>query len=142
MSNKILTRLDGAVAATASGMTRRRLLRRAGGTALAMSFGTAFAWQRPDLAHAGQIACGGYPNCRDTRCYSNGTCHNTSASRRQYYASGTCAPYQGGISCWNEQHGCLWRCCDCCVDYNTGSIACSGCGGSRWACLCRGIISC
>lgn len=138
---RLLNRLDSTMEATARGLTRRRLMQRAGTGALGVAFGTAYLWQRPDLASGQHTACQGIL-CSSTRCYDSGYCHCTTRTKRRAYTRGYCLGCDGGTACWTEQHGCLWRCCDCCADYDTLWYTCDFCGGFFWACVCRGIVSC
>ena len=137
-----LATLDHAVLATARGITRRRLLRRAGSGAFGLLVAGAFFSRTAEEAFADQVACsaGGIPVCSSTRCYSNGTCHNTLQTRPAYHNTGTCTTSN---HCWLEQPAnCIWQCCDCCVNYNTGFEACNSCAGIYWGCACRAILAC
>jgi hypothetical protein len=132
------TAADGVVIGAARALTRRRLFRRAGGVVLGGTLGVAFVGERtkPSLAQ-GQTACPSVALCSSTRRYGDGTCHHTLRSKRGGYLQYNCLFSNNYPQCWTEQHGCLWVCCDCCVDYNTGSGLCSSCGGAFYACICR-----
>lgn len=132
--------VDRIVVATAHKMNRRRFLRRTGGAALAAAYGTALLHSPP--AWADQIACSNLVAlCNGTRCYSDGTCHDTSESRPGGYNHFDCNYKNATAQCWTETHSCTWRCCDCCVNYNTGSGLCNACS-SYYACICRAQLHC
>jgi hypothetical protein len=129
---------EGLVIRAARELTRRRLLRRSGEAVLGGTLAAAFVGARtqPSLAQ-GQTACPTVAICNSTRCYPDGTCHNTARTKPAGYLQFNCIYSGGPTQCWTEQHGCFWVCCDCCVDYNTGSGVCQNCGAFYYACVCR-----
>jgi hypothetical protein len=135
-----VTAVDRIVAGTAQKMNRRRFLRRTGGVALAAAYGTALFGEVP--AWADQLACNdSVAICNSTRCAPGGYCHDTSQTRPGGYDHFDCNYKNWPTQCWTEGHSCTWRCCDCCVDYNTGTGLCVSCS-SYWACTCRDILHC
>jgi hypothetical protein len=133
-----LNRVDQLVLFAARGMTRRRLLRRTGGLALSGALGAVFLGPAAQNAAAASRACGGAVVCASDRCTSLGHCRDNTiiGVRPGGYLHGDCF-YSSGTQCWTEQFDCLWVCCDCCVNYNTGFGACTNCGGGYYACVCR-----
>lgn len=134
-----MTVIDGieqGVATVARGITRRRLLRRAGKGALGVAFGTAYLWHRPLPAYAGQFCSGA--RCNETRCYDTGRCHCTCRTRPATYQGWTCNQC-GDYGCWIT--GSCYRCCDCCVDYVVSGVRCGGdCPGG--GCSPRAMYEC
>jgi hypothetical protein len=129
---------------TARGVvTRRGLIKRTSGTALASALGLAYlgSGDRAELAFAaGDHVCGPSPYCGQDHCYSDGHCHETSNRKPQAYGGGYCIGSQSNyVNCWPVcASGIKYRCCDCCVQANIGSGACSNCGSSGWdKCICR-----
>jgi hypothetical protein len=138
-----LNRLDAAVARSARGLTRRRLLRNAGGAALGASLAMSLSGTKESRAAVLDAGgCSGSPQCSDTRCYADGGCHNTTQTKWRDYAGGSCTCASCSQHCWpSSYNGRATRCCDCCVDYNTGGSTCSSSscgGGSWWRCHCWG----
>jgi hypothetical protein len=137
---------DRVVAASARGLTRRRILRNASGVALGGVVATAYAFRTP--AEAGHCSsssysgpCGPSPLCGPCRC--NGyrcVVPGSSGCWQQWscYVEERCCADSGVRNCWCEGS---YRCCDCCA-YDPGckDTACStsSCGGNYWVCICRG----
>lgn len=134
---------DRLVLFAAKKITRRRLFRRASGAALTASYGVAF-FGRTEMAWANYTACNAtgakVALCSSTRCYTSGNttlCHNSLQTKPGGYNKFDCFYSSSGSQCWLEQYGCTWTCCDCCVDYNTGSGTCLHCSSLMWGCICR-----
>jgi hypothetical protein len=128
------------VTRAATAVTRRRLLRNAGGAALSIALGGAFL-ARPQAAWAygcydAAGPCGPSPLCYYTTC-SGGQCagNKTKRSHNLYNCSGSNA------NCWSEycECGATWagryNCCDCCGPGGGGPNC--GCGTT---CICRSVI--
>lgn len=123
-------------------ITRRRLLRNAGGAALALSLGGAFLG-KPDVARASYGCydpngpCGPSPICNGLNC-SGGECG--SGMTRRTHDNFDCSGASN--NCWSTHCECgstwagLWSCCDCCAS-NGGGNHCGSCG---YACICRSVI--
>lgn len=137
---RAITFPDRVAAGAAVGLTRRRFLRTAGGTALGVSLGSAYFFSRSGVADAvGSCSthpCGPSPLC-------SGTCNGYlcwSCYRRPYNGS-VCASPQTA-NCWTETCSSgtwagTWNCCDCCCP-NQGGNSCSGCPNSTYRkCICR-----
>jgi hypothetical protein len=146
MTHTATTIADAVATRSAFLVTRRRLLRNAGGVA----FGVALTTAMPQKASAcqgpyGNTQCGPNPYCSSNRCYDSGACHNSTTTQPRGYASADCiASGSGYINCWcvcSAGHN-IYRCCDCCVDYPAGGTCNSGScgGGSWWKCSCLGTI--
>lgn len=137
---------DDVVRGMAATLTRRRLLRRTGTAALALTMGGAFlgkaerAWAIGTCYGLGNGPCGPSPLCSGT-CSSDGRCH---LCYRRKYATYTCDTTGTVANCWTEYCNCgtswpgTWSCCDCCCPSGGGS-ACSGCGSTS-ACICRKLV--
>jgi hypothetical protein len=137
--SQALAKVDRFVLGAADQMTRRRMFRRGGGLAMTTAFGAAFLGSRTEgaLANHGPI-CRNSIRCASDRCQSNGHCDNDLRTKPGGYNRFNCFYSGGGFTqCWTEQHNCLWVCCDCCVDYNTGFGQCANCPGIMHACICR-----
>jgi hypothetical protein len=133
------------VARTATGITRRRLLRRAGGVALGAALAAAYldkvatdpafavtCFGHGDI-HCGLACktepCGPSPKCGDNHCHANGQCMQNdvggSHTKGRTYEGGECTAlpdvdYRG--NCWcNCSGGKMRRCCDCCQENDTGA---------------------
>jgi len=142
MTKTLSTSSAAIVEATARGLTRRKLLRNAGGVALGTSLATALVLRGPEPAYgcASSSPCGPAPLCGCTRCNDgynwqcDGAEDNTDPAR---WGSGSqpCSPSYG--NCWNEGG---YHCCDCCArdaGCTTGS-SCYSCGSGTWhKCICR-----
>lgn len=137
-------------AARGTALTRRRFLRNAGCAAVSTSFVLAMGTRANashvsgcgDLKADGRV-CGPSPYCSSSRCYESGACHNSTRTKPRAYASNYCiGSGDGYVNCWcTAAFGNKYRCCDCCVDYNTGGNACqSNCGSGWYACICNGYI--
>lgn len=127
----------------ARGMTRRRLLRRAGSVALGAAVTTAYLGRGGSevaVACTNPSPCFGAPLCGGHRC--NGYLCRSGRADTNYmcYAAYRCCGNAGVDNCW-EHTQTRTRCCDCCA-LNAGCTTggrCSGCGGGVWhACICKG----
>ena len=133
---------DTIVAATAKGLSRRRMLGNAGSVALGAALFTALG-AKSDVAEAqcaSAYPCGPAPMCGCDRCndgYSwqcDGAEPNTDPAR---WGPGSqpCSPSYG--NCWMS--GSI-HCCDCCAYFptcRTGAL-CYNCGAGNWyKCICR-----
>jgi hypothetical protein len=137
---------DTLVAGAARGMTRRRVLRNAGGFALGAAATVAYAGTRPDIAAACTYwsGCGPAPRCADYRCTGykcNGGRSDTAWALWQG-GSAPCSGDSGVDNCWTIcQSGTKYFCCDCCA-YRpscTAGDSCYNCGSSGWRkCICKG----
>jgi hypothetical protein len=133
--------LDDFVVKSAVGLTRRRLLRSAGTAALGATLATTFTGSRSARASAlASDGCSGSPQCSADRCYSDGGCHDTSESQWREYGYADCQCASCTTHCWPVCYSGAWyRCCDCCMDYDTGGGSCSNCpSGAFYKCHCWG----
>jgi hypothetical protein len=128
------------VESSARGLTRRRVLRNAGGIGLGAAVATAFLGRNAKLAHACDYSgpCGPSPLCGTFRC--NGYRCDTNYASWARWESGPapCLGNSGVNNCWEESG---YRCCDCCA-YNPGCqhtpCVYLSCGHNTWQCICRG----
>lgn len=151
------------VALTATGITRRRLVRRAGEVALGAAMAGAFLDRvATDPSYAltcwGQNGCGSEckredcgpsPPCGDNHCRDDGECANYQEprhhTRNRYYGDDQCrgeVQNDFSVNCWcNCFSGNVHRCCDCCQENDTGDWRrCHNCGvnNENWyRCFCR-----
>lgn len=153
---------DRLVLGAANRITRRRLFRRAAGTALGASLGLAFldkvavdpayavtCFGRPDdcgvQCKSGDL-CGPSPGCGSNHCLGNGQCTHDGGTRHRFYEQGTCQqPIANKQNCWCSCSGNrrMRRCCDCCQQNSTGVDArCTSCpNGQTWyKCVCSVVI--
>ena len=122
---------DGAATRLAGVITRRTLLRRAGGAALGagLAWGLAGGTQTSRAMGSPNHPCGPSPYCNSDRCF-NGQCSNAAG---RHYSTNSCWPNHAG-GCWPEDYRSsgkgLWECCDCCsFDHLSGAHICTpGCG--------------
>jgi len=122
----------------ARGLTRRRVLRNAGSTAIGAALSTAYLGSGPEgtafAMGTPTSPCGPSPLCPSGVCNGSGGC----SCYGRVYATYTCNP-GGGSGCWTEDYrsrgGHLWKCCDCCC-LSGGGNSCSGCFNHN-ACICR-----
>jgi hypothetical protein len=148
---RALTRPSEAlVAASARGLTRRRMFRNAGGVALGAAVATAYFRPGGAEAQCGNPpgACGPAPLCGCSRCNAgpNDQCDVAEARvEKARWGSGAqpCIRRDGRVNCWQE--GSIW-CCDCCVR-NAGcqvTRCTSGgpCGSNWWKCICKTGANC
>jgi hypothetical protein len=137
-------------AATAKGVTRRRMLRNVGGVALGATVGSAYLGTRPDVAEACAYwaSCGTSPRCADFRCRSAaGLTYECNAGRAdtawRNYNTSQCGG-GGPINCWTVcNSGRRVRCCDCAGQNTAGGcgFVVSGCGSGTWrSCICAAQI--
>jgi hypothetical protein len=152
---RVMSSADNAVLRLAPGITRRRLLRGAGGAAMGTALGIAFLGSRTsEYAQAvgtSSSPCGPSPLCPFSACCcaDAGTC---CSYPRQYDRLTDCDPGAnqgsvdlGGHNCWREDYRYLgrgyWRCCDCCCRHGSGSSCANGCNYPYRACICRKRIA-
>jgi hypothetical protein len=147
------------VAASARGLTRRRLLGNAGNVGLGAALASAYLGRR-DVAYAGHYSdqnagyCGPSPVCGCSRCDygSNAQCDGVESgigyTANWVHGNSPCSSscegprYRGQCrnNCWPEGPNSYW-CCDCCV-HNAGQRfdKCTGCGWDEsnwWKCICE-----
>lgn len=135
---------DDLVATTARGITRRRVLRNAGGFALGAAVTTAYIGGGSEvLAQCTSASpCGPSPLCGPSRC-SGFHCVPSSVTKWAVWGSGPQPCDNGGSrNCWASpctNHR-IYSCCDCCAHNPTCTTgaSCTGCGSSGWRkCICR-----
>ncbi len=128
----------------ARGLTRRRMLRNAGGLALGAAMTTAYVGTRPDIAEACTFSdiCGPAPLCGPGRC-SDWYCVVSAETRYAKYQQGDAPCADSSVTnCWPvcSPGGYRYLCCDCCAKNPscTAGAACYNCGSSGWRkCICR-----
>jgi hypothetical protein len=147
---------DRVVASAARGITRRRMLRDAGGAAFGSALAVAYFGMHADVAQACKwsVVCGPSPLCGGFRCggpnYAAWQCNNDrfdtwiQTGHGSYDCGGT---RRGPNNCWNApcyRHQ-VWRCCDCCGNgANNCNHPChrSSCGSSTWgSCICHAVVA-
>jgi len=136
-------------ASAARGLTRRRLLRSAGGAALGAAVATAYVERASDAVAACSYSnvCGPSPLCGGQRCDSWKCEASRADTSWTVYGSGSqpCSGTDGVDNCWESgcYNGQIWRCCDCCArdaECTTGA-SCYSCGAGTWnKCICRGPV--
>jgi hypothetical protein len=149
---------EAVVAASAKGLTRRRMLGNAGSLGLGAALSAAY-FGRSDPAIASHLGdhnpgrCGPSPVCGCGRCNwgSNAQCDavqdGIGYTHDWVHGSANCSsscaggPYSGcRNNCWPEGPASYW-CCDCCV-HNAGARFdhCWNCGWDQnnwWKCICE-----
>lgn len=139
-----ITRFADRVTETAARqVTRRRLLRNAGGVALGTTMTAAYFGlnAKPAAACDYSSVCGPSPLCPPTHCSGYNCNTGVSTVKWQKYAQGVCGT-SGDQNCWSTcRNGNLWYCCDCCRQNASCGSTCTGCGSSGWkTCICHDII--
>jgi hypothetical protein len=130
------------VEGAARGITRRRLMRRAGSVALGAAVVTAYGSRTREeaIACTSPSPCYGAPLCGSHRCNGFYCAAGRSDTNWSCYGGGRCCGNSGVDNCW-EYTPTRTRCCDCCAyrpSCTTGA-SCSGCGSSGWyTCICKG----
>lgn len=133
----------------ARGLTRRRLLRNAGGAALGGAVAIAYIERASDAVAqcAYSDACRPSPLCGGARCDGWRCLASRADTSWAVYQGGSapCSGTSGVNNCWESGcvNGQIWRCCDCCArDAGcTAGAACYACGAGAWnKCICRGPV--
>lgn len=138
---------DRLVRASATGLTRRRMFRNAGGMALGATVlaGTLGRVEDADACTNHPAGpCDGAPICGADRCDSgeNYQCdYHEAGTDKSTYFYGQCNESPGLHNCWDESGA---RCCDCCA-HNPGCTAGPACASvglcpasNVYMCICRG----
>jgi hypothetical protein len=143
---------ESLAAATARVMTRRRLLRNAGGVALGAALTTAYLGTRPEAKAACTTSsvCGPSPLCGSFRCdgYHCDVIANETLWAKWGPGEQPCSVDSGVDNCWDvcSPAGKEHRCCDCCAKDPgcTTGAACTHntlCPSGNWRkCICRAQI--
>lgn len=137
---------DAVVAASARGLTRRRMLGNLGSVGFGAALATATFGNSPEDAFANHYAdqnygkCGPSPICACHRCNNGEAFQCDGAETGVGYAHYThgqsyCVSPSGTSNCWPEDG--YW-CCDCCA-HSPGLTfdRCTGCGTDWWKCICE-----
>lgn len=133
-------------AAAARGLTRRRMLRNAGGVAFGAAVTTAYLGRGADEVKAVcsyHNICGPAPACGGWRC-SGYNCIVTSRTKWAHWEPGAapCSGNSGVDNCWVAcSGGTRYFCCDCCArDAScTSGSGCFSCPPGTWhKCICKG----
>lgn len=134
--------IDSLVVRAARGLTRRRLLRGASGTALAAALGTTLGpRQSKAYLFSGGHVCGPSPYCNHSLRCDRWYCSGGNVRWAQY--NGSSCSSSSGTNCWShcdrDTNYIRWICCDCCVGEYPGKqttgaepVRCSGCPDSQW----------
>jgi hypothetical protein len=142
-------RPEAIAASAARGLTRRRLLRNAGGAALGAAVATAYVERASEAVAQCSYSdvCGPAPLCGGARCDSWRCLAGRADTDWAVYQSGPapCSGTSGVNNCWETGcfNGQIWRCCDCCArDAGcTAGDTCFSCGAGSWhKCICRGPV--
>jgi hypothetical protein len=145
----VLGGIDSFVARVAHGLTRRRLLGAASGTALGVALGTTIGPSRSKAyLFGGGHVCGPSPYCDHSLRCSGWYCSGGNVRWSPY--DGSSCGSNDGKNCWShcdaDTNYVRWICCDCCVGEWPGlktdgsnPIPCSGCPSGGWyRCVCHG----
>jgi hypothetical protein len=144
---RITTVPDRVVRASAGSLTRRRLLRDAGGACFGAALAVGYFGAHAQVAQACDVStvCGPSPLCGTARCSGYNCDTSRSDTKWQKHGAHVCGT-QSDVNCWTSgcsSGGQIWRCCDCCGTGTNGcGELCSGCGANTWrSCICHAVLS-